>query len=273
MKSQDVKLGSYGLIPDVPNPSHFVFGKSALPQELLQPDGNWLPYIPVFEKQKRNNIESNACVIFSLLNCAEILIKRKYGEERNYSEAYLAAVLDTFNQGGTTPVKAGDAIRHHGTPKDEEWPFENIFTETNAEIEALARKFLEEWKFQYEFVPINYSDIKDALKYSPLLFSWTAWFRREDGKFFKLPNMQDNHAITLVGYEEGFSWSIFDTYEDPYIKTLTWELPLIAMRFHIEKKEPEPIVEHPPPPPPPPPLPKKKGFFEWLKELLKWFIK
>ena len=94
------------------------------------------------------------------------------------------------------------------------------------------------------------------------MFSVPAWFRNENGRYYRPFGVQDNHATTLVFEKEGEFRQIFDSYadneNDPTLKEIEWDLsPMIVKRFWIKRKS------------------KKKEnifvrIFIFLKNLFKW---
>src|SRR3990167_4962175 len=95
-------MKNYGLIIEKPQKEDYIFGASPLPYEELQPDGDWTSFLPYKEIQNLNGIEPYACVSFTILNCVEILIKRKYGKDTNWADRFLAANSGT-KEGGNSP--------------------------------------------------------------------------------------------------------------------------------------------------------------------------
>ena len=240
MKTQS----KYGLQIDLLKATDYIFGSSPIPYEELVPDGNWEQWLPVKEFQNLNAIEPYACVPFTVLNCIETLIKRKYGIEKNYSDRFLSALVDTRN-GGTSPQKCCDYLRNQGVVPQEVWPFdekidtsEKFFADIPQAIKDIAKEFLNEFEFCYERVSSNPRAIMLALNCSPLFFSVAAWFKK-NGFYYKPQGMTDNHATTLFYAREGAFWRMFDSYDKPHIKDYQWgDLPQICMRFWIEKKNP-----------------------------------
>lgn len=241
-------MRKYGFKLDVPKPEDYVLGGfMALPKEVLQPDKNWQDFLPVKEYQNLNNIEPYACVTFTILNAIEILIKRKYGLDRNYSDRFLAAMSGT-REGGNSPNSVAQYLHSEGVVLQEVWPFdqnidsfEKFYSPVPPELIELAKEFLNEFDFKYEKVPSNPESISEALTYSPLLISVSAWFER-DGKYYKPEGFIDNHATTLIYERENDFRRVFDSYadneDDPALKDLEWQaLPMQAMRFFISKKE------------------------------------
>ena len=192
---------------------------AVLPFETLQEDGDWSSFLPVKEYQNLNSVEPYACVSFTLLNCVEILIKRQYGEERNYSDRFMAAVSGT-KEGGNSPNVVCEFLRKIGVVPQELWPFDssiNTFEKFYAPIPPklyeLAHEFNREWEFKHEFVPSTHEAISQAIKCSPLLISVSAWFEK-DGIYYRPEGMTDNHATTMVYEREGDFRRVFDSYAD-----------------------------------------------------------
>ena len=80
---------NYGLKIDKQKPEDYVFGSSPVPFEIINESGDWTEFLPKKEAQNLNGIEPYACVSFSVLNCIEMLIKKQYREEVNYSDRFL----------------------------------------------------------------------------------------------------------------------------------------------------------------------------------------
>lgn len=242
-KTTKKKVVKYGLKLDEPSPEHWVFGSSPIPYEILQSNGDWSDYLVVKEIQNLNQIEPFACVVFTLLNCIEILIKRKYGIEVNFSDRFLATAVNTRGQ-GCTPQQACEFLRKIGVVPQEIYPFdETINTEDKFfatipnSLFELAKEFNEEWDFKHEFVNPNEEDITTALKSSPLLISVYAWVSNFKGLYYRPIKAVDNHATTLIYQREGEFRRVFDSYDSPHIKDIEWkDIPMVVKKFHIEKK-------------------------------------
>lgn len=235
----------YGLLIEEKPEDKVLGSANSIPFETLQADGNWEPSLPVKEFQNLNAIEPFACVPFTILNCTEALIFKKYGLVRNYSDRFLAAVADTRG-GGTTYQKACDFLRKIGVPLQEVWPFDSTIDTTDKffapippQVYELAREFNAEWELSYERVPSTHEAITKALTSSPLLFSVYAW-KEKDGIYYRPEGQTDIHATTLFYQREGVFRQMFDSYDAPHIKDYRWsDLPLVCVRFHLRKKTPQ----------------------------------
>lgn len=225
----------------------YKFGASPIPFEALQPDGDWHDYLPETEIQNVNGIETYACVVYTILNCVEILIKRKYGIERNYAERFLATVVNTRGV-GSDPYEVAEFLRKLGIPPQSVLPFDEtvdtedkFFAPIPPKVYEIAREFLAEFDFRHEGVTPTPENITKALQCSPLLMSVPAWYEKNGLYFRPAPTTPDNHATTLIGQRIGEYRTIFDSYGDaigdPYIKDVRWDcIPQMVMRFYVNKK-------------------------------------
>ena len=239
-------MNKYGLKFDIPSPEHYVLGSSKLPFTILQSDGDWTPFLPVKEFQSKGSSESYACVVFSTLNCIEILIKRKYGIEKNYAEAFLAQLAMTRENQGSSPQVVCELLRKMGVPLEDDYPFiqwleneeEGKITES---LYKLALEITEEFDIGHEFVELKHEAITLALTSSPLMISVYAWQKNDEGLYYRPEGMSDIHATTLVYERIGEFRRVFDTYPDSeggVLKDYDWNsMPMIVKRFTIEKRE------------------------------------
>lgn len=232
---------------------HFILGSSVSlgGGEILQPDGQWDEYLPTKDEfQTLTDRDPLACTLFGTTNAIEILIRRVYGTERNYSDRWLAKATDTDKKGGNDPHAVAEFIRKNGVVEESVWPLKGI--KTFAEFYAnfpqnlyqLALSFISEFAFGHEWVPTYQVNIKEAqaalmegLKYSPLGVSVYAWERRQDGIYYKPKNAPgDTHFPVCYGYEEGKYWKILDSYDQP-LKRYTWDSIFgVAKRYTLDRQ-------------------------------------
>lgn len=92
-----------------------------------------------------------------------------------------------------------------------------------------GEKWLTEYKFGHRWVftegtlAEKQSKLLEALQYSPIPISVTAW-RKRNGLYYKEKNDRDNHWCLLVAGEKGKPWMIYDSYFDDgaFIKQLEY---------------------------------------------------
>ena len=237
-------MRNYGLKISEKKPDHYTLGGGMVPFKVLQLDKDWTPYLPIKEFQNLNGVEPYACVSFTILTCIEILIKRKYGLDRNYSDRFLAYVSGTKDKQGNDPHEVCEFLRKIGVPPEHFWPFdsavdtfEKYYEQPAPKLYELAQEFNEEWDFKHEWVPEVAEEISRALTTSPLLISVPAWYEDENGLYYRPVMASDNHATACVYERLDAFRRAFDTYDAPHIKDVRWDCtPMMIKRFWISKK-------------------------------------
>lgn len=158
-------------------PEDWVAGSiSGLTYEVINPSGDWRPYLPTKEIQFGRE-DSMACVSFSLINAIEIQEKFLTGKETNYSDRFLAKRSGT-TQFGNYLYKVADVVRKEGIVKETSYPTlpNYTFAEYYAEIkEPLltdllieGKQWLERFTFNYEFIPLDKAELLKHIKQAPL---------------------------------------------------------------------------------------------------------
>ena len=75
----------YGLILPTPQKEDYILGGlTKLPKIVLQADGQWDAFLPIPEYQALGT-ETMACTCFGTLSVGEMIIKKKYTNEKNFS--------------------------------------------------------------------------------------------------------------------------------------------------------------------------------------------
>lgn len=228
----------------------YVFGGYGnLDGQILAPDGQWLAWIPIGESQLNFNFDPQGCVSWGTLNATEILLRRMYDITENFSDRYLAKVSLTTPQ-GNTPQKVAEALRKQGVPREKDWPitedlttWEKFYATIPNLVQTLGKKWLDTFTFNHEYVPTSAVQLKEALTYSPLGISVSAWQKESDLYISPFPN---NHYAVLVGYVEGKYWIVYDSYPESdgiYIKHLAWNHNFsVAKRYAINLYDKEAVT-------------------------------
>lgn len=217
----------------------YIFGAADCDKQILQEDGQWKSYLPVSELQSENGLETMSCVSQSLLNCVEILLKRKYAEDKNYSDRFLATISGT-TPNGNYMSKVIEALRKQGVVDEHVWgrdysSWATYFRTIPKDILAKALLFLKEYDVKYERVLDNKDLLMEALKYSPVWTTGFAWAKKGNLYYSK---SSSNHAFVIVGYVKGSHWLAFDTY-DPFLKTLDWNFTFENSKVILVNKKQE----------------------------------
>ena len=227
-----------GFIPEIKS-KDYLFGSSEtkLDNLIISPNGDWSIYLPRTERQRKGSLDTWNCVAFSALNVIETffryliknhlisnhnyewLIKNSYIDngQVNFSDRYVGYFAGVKVGVGATASTVANAIRLYGLVPEKMWAFElgmnadYYYKKPPAELKVLGLEFNERFKINFEQFWI--SDVKEALKYSPVQVFVNAWHKK-NGVYYN-PNEKTNHAVEM------YKWTkIFDHY-DPFLKTLT----------------------------------------------------
>lgn len=228
---------------------HWLFGSATqAPGNILQTDRDWRPYLPEHQEvQNLNGIEPNACTIYGTLNSVQTLIKRKYGEDRDYSNRFLAVISGTDPAHGNNPHRVAEALRTQGDCDEDAWTFDSaidtvakFYAPVPNALRTLAKEFIAEWRLNHDWVPTTPQALWDALQYSPLGISVYAWVKDKDGLYYKPdPSVPDTHWCEIVWGVPGEYWLIRDSYMDDgeLYKKVRWDTPFQqAKRYAIERQ-------------------------------------
>lgn len=229
----------HGFVADEKKPEDYIFGGHKLPDEILQPDGNWTAWLPGKELQKRNNFESMNCVVYGVLNAFEILLKRmgEYETDFNFSERYVGVMAGTTKKGNTprnvidTIRKKSGVINEYLLPFDEDvrtWKQYYSPKPMKRKYKKIGRKWRKSHEIGYEFVPRV--SMVEALKRSPLGASVNLNYIHS-----KVKRSPDNHWVTIVNCQQGKWWYIFDHYDNVHKKVI-WDYDFsLVMRYHLKE--------------------------------------
>ena len=208
----------------------FLGGK--LPQEVIVEDGDWRPFYPKFEEQ-RKAIDSYSCVSFANNNAEEMIHKARYGEEINRSDRFLSVISGTVPGKGNGQKRVAETKRKMGIVQEEEYPFTDIMTQSEF-FRYPSRELIEkglQWTVatEYGYEEVQPKDYTKALRLSPLQVG-------VDSRTNKKSNFtQQDHSVVIsfldfkgVAYAYDSYLGRIDTYEPGY--------PFgIALRFHYKK--------------------------------------
>lgn len=174
-----------------------------LPYEVLNPSGDWTPWLPLGEWQYINNFDLMACVTFSGENVLETIHYFLTGVRRNFSDRFNAFLSGTTTNGNWL-WKVGDSFRKDGLVEETDWPtppnptWNTYYTPPPIEVINKGKKFLEEWTINYEFIDFSKESLLKHIKQSPIQV------------------VIPGHAVMLFASTEQIN-KYFDSYE-PFIK-------------------------------------------------------
>ena len=240
---------SFGLVIEPLAPSDYVAGDGQLTGEVINPSGDWLPFVPVFEHQAPL-FETNSCASQATMNAIEGLYKCLFGIEPNHSDRMLAKGSGTDPKKGNSPQKVAEFFRKNWSVLEEDWPMAGVQT-----VEEYYKQFPDllyskaeivrgEGTFGYEAIT-NPTKLKlqDALTKGVVCISVAAWGKDENGIYYKPSSWRDNHWVWLLKIKENGNYLIFDSY-DPSIKEYRGDaIPEIAYRYTLNEKEIDYLIQ------------------------------
>jgi len=217
------KLKNYGFRPEdvLIKPEDYNFGDNQLEGGVLQANGQWDEFLPLYEPQAEK-YETSGCTCWGTLNALEILHKRLFKIEPNYSERF-NYILSGVTLRGANPNNCCESIRKEGVIDQKYLPVPDTYEEFLTP-KPMATRFLDlgkDWFKSYQFghdwvltgndtLEERIIRIKTALQYSPLGASVTAWIEDKDGIYID-GGRPNNHWVCIYGWtDKGFK--VFDSY-------------------------------------------------------------
>lgn len=235
----------YGYIePEIQDEDYVLGAFTKLPKIELQKDGIWYPYLPKYEPQFNERYDSYGCTVWGTENAIETFLNRLTKKEYNFSERF-TYILAGITPPGADPHHIAEIIREFGLIEDKHLPFTKTYGEflkpkpMVANLLEKGQEFLKNFSFGHEYVFKNETDglkrlslMKEALRYSPLGVSVTAWHENAKGEF-ESQGKRNNHWCVCFRIDEFDRPWIFDSYDqtikilskDHFIKT--------AKRYHL----------------------------------------
>lgn len=229
----------------------YKFGSGQLDSVPLKEDGDWRGYTPRGELQNRHGVESSACYVEASQHAVATIQEEQFNlVDQNY-QARFNALLSNGTEDGGDPIAGAESIRHDGLIPEDMFAFTGDILSwleyhswkggSREECIRTGQEWLKKWKPKYDIVfertdsiEDKYSKLKDALKYSPVPMSVSAWYER-DGIYVKPQGARDNHLVLCVYVDGQNRAHIFDTYE-PFIKVLEPNFNAeFAMRWSLTK--------------------------------------
>lgn len=236
----------YGFVKPEIAPDQYILGAvGALPDTILQPDGQWDSYLPIYEPQFEN-FETWGCTCWGTLNAIEILLKRIEGVEYNYAERFPYNIVG-IREPGSDPHTVCEVTRKNGLVPNNVLPMTSTYEEFTQpdpmtdKYLSIGRHWLSKYDFKHSWVfkgdvskQEKTNRMMRELTLSALCVSVTAWNKNGDNYVDNgLPN---NHWCVCYGWT-GQGWKIFDSY-DHSTKIYSFDSEIsFCKRFSITKRE------------------------------------
>lgn len=238
-----IKPLNLGLILKSITLDQHLFTKGSLGEEVLQFDGQWDSYLPIYEPQAEY-FETDGCTVWGTQNAVEILFKKIYGSEANYSERFTYNMIPVIPP-GSDPHTVAECIRKTGLIDNDLLPMTETYVEFTQPVSSVYKAKGKEWVKQFDFghewifnIGLSVNDkpaiMLEALRYSPIGIGVFAWHK--NGDLYSDLGQSNNHFCVCFGYKENEYWKIFDSY-DQSIKHLEWNFNFqSAKRYKLLKR-------------------------------------
>lgn len=230
----------YGLIKKEIQPEHWILGSnSQLPQEIIQPDHNWLPFLFKDDLQARLGYEVYDCATMGTKHAFYSLAKKKFDFNDEYSARWVAKKTGTDKLHGNDPHAVAEFIRTNGMVEEYEWPYQgssydDFYRDTPPPLDNSAKTFISHYEVGHEWIPTDPQNLMYSLTIGPVCISVQAWTDRGDGIMKAGDGMNDNHWVQLYDYVENEYYCVFDTYDLTHKKVEWKHRPERAKRYHLE---------------------------------------
>jgi len=224
---------NYGFIPPVVKETDMTFG-ALLPEGKYKPD--WRDVLPVFERQ-RKRVDVRGCVSFAINSALEMVHKRQYGTEPNYSDRFLAKNSNTTSS-GNDPRSVFHSVKYDGEVAEEKYPFpdnadwDEYYAPVPASLIGEGQRWLDRYEPTYKWVETSHEALYEALRTSPVPLAGYAWAK--EGGFYVSKGMP-NHEFVLVAFDNGHP-IIWDSYDEG-LKTLSKDYEFFyPMNVFLDKR-------------------------------------
>lgn len=227
-------------------------GQGAYNQDILMPNGQWLDNLVVKELQRNGRGDVWGCVSFSAMNCCEIIYKKRYGEEVNFSDRKVVVGSGTDPKKGNSMNTVAEYIRTMWTVLESEYPYsptmtiEEYYQAIPQDVITKALQSLKNFEVNHAWLPranggssvfSTPDQIKEALTYSPVQ-ACVGPNEERNGIIYFSDSGVYFHAITIVGYVEGKHWIVFDS-ETLELTIYDWNYRFgFPKIYSLKKKEP-----------------------------------
>jgi hypothetical protein len=234
------------LIAPIKYGDYVLGGISGITKEVLQSDRDYTPWLPTTEYQFGTYGDTYGCVTFSALNSLEILFKRKYNIDINFSDRFTVVLSGTKRGQGNYLTKVGDSIRkEHGLVKEETYPWDRA-KETlddyydkgkiTKEMYDEGLNFLANHEVKYQWVLPNALNYWEALQYGPVQVTVNTTAKEVDGVIQPVNSSVVHHAVTMVKAIKDKEFIIFDHYLKN-IKRYAWNFNFgPSLQYSLVKK-------------------------------------
>ena len=241
------------ILPKIGAQSFEYGGMTPVGTDIIIPDGNAIPFLPVFETQANTYFDTWGCVGHSHDNALQTDAKARYGIDVDFSDRDIVVLSGTVPRVGNSGEAVLESVQINGVIPQElgDWDSRNRDSKVNIEEVYYSYKRSEEGvkaakihKDNYEIIGewVHRSNWQEASKRGVLQLYVQAWYINSKGEYYS-PTGKFNHAVIMADYR---TRKIFDSYE-PRIKTLdSWDsIYPWALKINLIKKNmAKPIIKN-----------------------------
>lgn len=208
----------------------YISGQAKIPYVAFEPDHNWNQDLVRFENQSIPGLETYNCTGFAATTQIEILEKRLYNIEKNYSDRWVGIIAGT-HEGGNDPHIVYEAIRKYGLIPESMLPWDDSiktledyysFKGGNRDVcYAEGQRWLERYEFKHEWLwdtqPSNFLEIvTSAMQTCPVALSCTAFYFDPATNTYTDNGLKNNHWDLGVNVSDKPNEGVvlFDTYKN-----------------------------------------------------------
>lgn len=209
----------------------YILGASSLPKVILVEDGDWRPFYPVLEVQSKA-FDTYSCVSFANNNITEMMHKRLYGEEINYSDRFLSVISNTRPGVGNSHKNVAESRRTKGSVTEDVYPFTDTMSQSEF-FQTIPQDIKNEglsWTLDYEYgyEKVRRDEFDEALKLSPIQVA-------VDSRTNKTNQVQGLDHSVVLACKTNDKYIIFDSYLNRFVE-YDLDYPFsYGQRYHYKK--------------------------------------
>lgn len=213
---------NYGYLEPAIEDDEYILG-AVIDRQVLRPDGQWDDFLPEYEPQYGGGWDTSGCTVWGTQNVVETL-DRYFNRQTNYAERYNYILGGVVHGKGANPHTIAECVRHEGLIPNEKLPMTKTYEEfitpkpMTERYLNMGKTWLNKFTLKHEWLWRTMPDtderiaiIKDALQYSPLGCSVTAWYKR--GDVYVDNGRPNGHWCMIFGWDDKLkAWKVFDSY-------------------------------------------------------------
>lgn len=208
---------------------------------VVNPTGDWTPYLPPLNINQDKGVETMACVSFAAKDAIELILKKQFGDDTVWSARWIAYISGT-TKNGNDPATVAQAIKDHGLVPETDWPndpsittWEEWYKVPPQALYVKALEFKAKYAFDFRWTSSALADLPSNLMISPIPIAGYAWAEDSNGLYYTPEGAQPCHYFVLARVEVGKDEIVLDSYPND-VKKLRPDYQFSeAMQYRITK--------------------------------------